>query len=97
MLIFSTVKSNPLHLVSNLLYLQRFRYRNAYSYPLDRVDGDGGGSGGEESFCLINMLAVAEFLENVDLTTLGLATASITGVRSVFPILFLSLIGLCNI
>jgi len=95
MLIFSTVKLNPLRLVSNLLYLQRFRHRNAYSYPLDRVDGDG--SGGEESFCLINMLAVAEFLENVDLATLGLATASITGVRSVFPISFLSLINLCDI
>ena len=95
MLIFSTVKSNPLRLVSNLLYLQRFRHRNAYSYSLDRIDGDGNGSGGEESFCLINMLAVAEFLENVDLATLGLATASIPGVRSVFPISFL-LISLCD-
>lgn len=95
MLIFSTVKSNPLRLVSNLLYLQRFRHRNAYSYP--RVDGDRNGNGGEETFCLINMLAVAEFLENVDLATLGLATASITGVRSVFPISFLLLINLCDI
>ena len=97
MLIFSTVKSNPLRLVSNLLYLQRFRHRNAYSYPLGRVDGEGIGNGGEETFCLINMLAVAEFLENVDLATLGLATASIAGVRSVFPISFLLLINLCDI
>jgi len=83
MLIFSTVKSNPPRLVSNLLYLQRFRHRNVYSYSLDRVDGNGGGSGGEESFCLINMLAVAEFLENVDLAALGLAATSVTGVKSV--------------
>jgi hypothetical protein len=32
---------------------------------------------GEESFCLINMLAVAEFLEGVDLEGLGLGGASI--------------------
>ena len=28
--------------------------------------------GGEESYCLINIMAVAEFLENVDLAALGL-------------------------
>jgi len=28
--------------------------------------------GGEESFCLINLMAVAEFLENVDMAGLGL-------------------------
>ncbi|KAF5362430.1 hypothetical protein D9756_002756 [Leucocoprinus leucothites] len=66
MLIFSTVKSNPPHLVSHLLFLQRFRHRNAY------VNAGNESGGGEESFCLINMLAVAEFLENVDLAGLGL-------------------------
>jgi len=28
--------------------------------------------GGEESYCLINLMAVAEFLENVDMAGLGL-------------------------
>ncbi|KAF8993241.1 hypothetical protein BDQ17DRAFT_1368587 [Cyathus striatus] len=38
-----------------------------------QVSGDvNQGVGGEESYCLINMMAVAEFLENVDLAALGL-------------------------
>ncbi|TFK39557.1 hypothetical protein BDQ12DRAFT_682001 [Crucibulum laeve] len=57
MIIFSVVKSNPPHLVSHLLFTQRFRNHSV---------------GGEESYCLINMMAVAEFLENVDLAALGL-------------------------
>ncbi|KXN87298.1 Vacuolar protein sorting-associated protein 9A [Leucoagaricus sp. SymC.cos] len=82
MLIFSTVKSNPPHLVSNLLYLQRFRHRNAYSSDV------GGGNGGEESFCLINMLAVAEFLEGVDLLALGLGSVDdVTATAELTPII----------
>lgn len=57
MIIFSVVKANPPHLVSNLLYTQRFRNQSI---------------GGEEGYCLINLMAVAEFLENVDLAALGL-------------------------
>jgi hypothetical protein len=57
MLIYAVVKTNPAHLVSQLLYIQRFRNRTF---------------GGEESYCLINLMAVAEFLENVDLASLGL-------------------------
>jgi len=57
LMIFSVVKSNPPHLLSHLLYIQRFRNESF---------------GGEESYCLINLLAVAEFLENVDLAALGL-------------------------
>ncbi|KAF8141862.1 hypothetical protein EV363DRAFT_35915 [Boletus edulis] len=56
-LIFSVVKANPSKLVSHLLFTQRFR-NQAF--------------GGEESYCLINLMAVAEFLENVDLGALGL-------------------------
>lgn len=56
-MIFSVVKANPPHLVSNLLFTQRFRNQSV---------------GGEESYCLINMMAVAEFLENVDMVALGL-------------------------
>lgn len=68
MIIFSVVKSNPPHLVSNLLYTQRFRNQSAFMQ-----EGNGG-----ESFCLINLVAVAEFLENVDLEGLGLGSAADT-------------------
>ncbi|KAF8835944.1 hypothetical protein BDN67DRAFT_974743 [Paxillus ammoniavirescens] len=57
-IIFSVVKANPARLVSHLLFTQRFRNQSF---------------GGEESYCLINLMAVAEFLENVDLGALGLA------------------------
>ena len=57
LIIYSVVKANPPHLVSNLLFIQRFRNQAV---------------GGEESYCLINLLAVAEFLENVDMAGLGL-------------------------
>jgi len=56
-MIYSVVKSNPPHFLSHLLYIQRFRNESF---------------GGEESYCLINLLAAAEFLENVDLAALGL-------------------------
>lgn len=60
-LIFSVVKSNPPHLLSNLLFTQRFRNRNV---------------GGEESYALINAMAVGEFLENVDMSNLGLVDST---------------------
>ncbi|KAF8511834.1 hypothetical protein BU17DRAFT_54371 [Hysterangium stoloniferum] len=56
-LIYSVVKANPAHLVSHLLYTQRFRSLNAE---------------GQERYCLINLMAVVEFLENVDMGALGL-------------------------
>ncbi|KAI9062649.1 hypothetical protein FKP32DRAFT_1677169 [Trametes sanguinea] len=58
LMIFAVVKANPPHLVSHLLYTQRFRRERA--------------AGGEEGYCLVNLMAVAEFLENVDLAALGL-------------------------
>jgi hypothetical protein len=57
MIIFAVVKANPPKLVSNLLFTQRYRNQSV---------------GGEESYCLVNLMAVAEFLENVDLAALGL-------------------------
>lgn len=57
LLIFSVVKANPARLVSHLLYTQRFRSRS---------------TGGQESYCLINLMAVVEFLEHVDMSALGL-------------------------
>ncbi|TFY80583.1 hypothetical protein EWM64_g3431 [Hericium alpestre] len=57
LMIYAVVKANPQHLVSHLLYTQRFRNERF---------------GGEESYCLVNLMAVADFLENVDLKVLGL-------------------------
>jgi VPS9-like protein len=57
LMIFAVVKANPSHFVSHLLYTQRFRNQQI---------------GGEESYCLVNLMAVADFLENVDLRALGL-------------------------
>ncbi|OCH86943.1 hypothetical protein OBBRIDRAFT_782382 [Obba rivulosa] len=64
LMIFAVVKANPPRLVSNLLYTQRFRREGAGS--------------GEEGYCLINLMAVAEFLENVDLAALGLGESEKT-------------------
>jgi hypothetical protein len=57
LIIFAVVRAAPPRLVSQLLFVQRFRSRAA---------------GGEAEYCLVNMMAVAEFLENVDLAALGL-------------------------
>ncbi|KDQ19165.1 hypothetical protein BOTBODRAFT_52326 [Botryobasidium botryosum FD-172 SS1] len=59
-IIFSVVKANPTRLVSHLLYVQRYRSKQV---------------GGEENFCLVNLMAVVEFLENVDLEALGLSSS----------------------
>lgn len=75
LMIFAVVKANPPRLVSHLLYTQRFRNQAV---------------GGEESYCLINLLAVAEFLENVDLAALGLGEKEKSVIRCVS--VFLSLI-----
>ncbi|KAG8875501.1 hypothetical protein FRB97_005062 [Tulasnella sp. 331] len=71
-LIYSVVKSNPPQLVSHVLYTQRYRHKSA--------------SGGEEGFCLINIMAVAEFLENVDMTALGLTETDRVSIADLDPI-----------
>ncbi|PVF97932.1 hypothetical protein CPB86DRAFT_759256 [Serendipita vermifera] len=72
-IIYSVVKANPPELVSHLLYVERYRMRAA--------------AGGEEGFCLINLLAVVEFLENVDLAALGLAdSARVLSVADLAPL-----------
>jgi len=78
MIIFSVVKTNPPQLVSNLLYTQRFRNQSV---------------GGEESYCLINLMAVAEFLENVDLAALGLGDSDKV-MRSAFIHMFVRVVVL---
>lgn len=71
LIIFSVVKANPPQLVSHLLYTQRYRNRNV---------------GGEENYCLINLMAVCEFLENVDLKALGLKDSDSKVIRYIsFP------------
>ena len=74
-LIFSVVKANPSRLVSHLLFTQRFR-NQSFS--------------GEESYCLINLMAVAEFLENVDLGALGLGESEKVLRYASFPFLYSS-------
>jgi hypothetical protein len=56
LIICAVVRAAPPRLVAQLL-VQRFRSRAA---------------GGEAEYCLVNKMAVAEFLENVDLVVLGL-------------------------
>ena len=72
LMIFAVVKANPPHLVSHLLFTQRFRRERA--------------AGGEEGYCLINLMAVAEFLENVDLAALGLGESEKMVIRCVLGI-----------
>ncbi|KAG1865739.1 hypothetical protein C8R48DRAFT_184013 [Suillus tomentosus] len=72
LLIFAVVKSNPARLVSHLLFTQR--YRNAAF------------AGGEERYCLINLMAVVEFLENVDLGAVGVGGIGIVSTAHLTPI-----------
>lgn len=55
----------------HLLYIQRFWNRAV---------------GGEESYCLINLMAAAEFLENADLAHLGLAGGDEISTADLSPI-----------
>ncbi len=57
LLIYSIIRSNPLHLVSNLLYIQRYR-----AEALLR---------GESAYSLVNMQAAVAFIENVEPAALG--------------------------
>lgn len=69
LVIFSVVKSNPPQLVSQLMYLRR--YRSAICLT------------GEVSYAIVNLTAVVEFLEHVDLAELGLGKDSSKVMRSV--------------
>ncbi|WWD08310.1 hypothetical protein V865_006421 [Kwoniella europaea PYCC6329] len=61
-IIYSVVKSNPPQLASQLMYLRR--YRSAICLT------------GEASYAIVNLTAVVEFLEHVDLAELGLGGES---------------------
>lgn len=60
LLIYAVVQANPYKLVSNVLFVQRFR-----SDHLMRGEGE---------YCLTNMDAVRAFLTNCDIASLGLTT-----------------------
>ncbi|WWC92284.1 uncharacterized protein L201_007238 [Kwoniella dendrophila CBS 6074] len=61
-IIYAVVKSNPPQLASQLMYLRR--YRSAICLT------------GEASYAIVNLTAVVEFLEHVDLAELGLGGES---------------------
>ncbi|KAK6497331.1 hypothetical protein TWF481_011745 [Arthrobotrys musiformis] len=64
-LIYSLIISPPnIHIVSNLLYIQRFRYQKS-------IDG-------EAAYCLTNLEAAVSFLETVDMGTLAANESSLT-------------------
>lgn len=73
-IIYAVVKSNPPQLASQLMYLRR--YRSAICLT------------GEASYAIVNLTAVVEFLEHVELSQLGLGDESDRVIRS--AILFLS-------
>ncbi|WWD20698.1 hypothetical protein CI109_105174 [Kwoniella shandongensis] len=75
-IIYAVVKSNPPQLASQLMYLRR--YRSAICLT------------GEASYAIVNLTAVVEFLEHVDLAELGLGGDS----DKVMSIADLSPIGL---
>jgi len=61
-IIYAVVKSNPPQLASQLMFLRR--YRSAICLT------------GEASYAIVNLTAVVEFLEHVDLAELGLGNES---------------------
>jgi len=61
-IIYAVVKSNPPQLASQLMYLRR--YRSAICLT------------GEASYAIVNLTAVVEFLEHVELSQLGLGDES---------------------
>ncbi|BGP56436.1 hypothetical protein JCM8202v2_004054 [Rhodotorula sphaerocarpa] len=63
LLIYSVVRANPPHLVSHLRYIHRFRCESLLH--------------GQASYCATNFDAVIEWAQHVDLSTLGLSSASV--------------------
>ena len=74
-MIYAVVKANPSQLASQLMFLQR--YRSAICLT------------GEASYAIVNLTAVIEFLEHVELAELGLGKDEGKVIRSVTLILAL--------
>lgn len=79
LIIFAVVKANPAQLASQLMYLRR--YRSAISLA------------GEASYAIVNLTAVVEFLEHVQLSELGLGSAKVMSVDDLSPIGLADLAG----
>ncbi|KAJ3815289.1 hypothetical protein F5876DRAFT_31022 [Lentinula aff. lateritia] len=63
LLILSVVASNPPRLISHLLFTQRFLFTHTFqAFPQN-----GSSAAGEQAYCLVNLMAVAEFIGNLDL------------------------------
>lgn len=60
LLILSVVASNPPRLISHLLFTQRFLFTH-------RFETNGPSAAGEQAYCLVNLMAVAEFIGSLDL------------------------------
>lgn len=60
LLILSVVASNPPRLISHLLFTQRFLFTH-------RLETNGPSAAGEQAYCLVNLMAVAEFIGSLDL------------------------------
>lgn len=71
LLIYSVVRSNPPRLISHLKFSHRFR-----SESLMR---------GQASYCLTNFDAVVEFLNHVDVSSLGLSSQKVLAAASPSP------------
>ncbi|WVO17428.1 hypothetical protein L204_105120 [Cryptococcus depauperatus] len=73
-IIFAVVKSNPYQLASQLMYLRR--YRSAICLT------------GEANYAIVNLTAVVEFLEHVNLSELGLGGDSnkVMSIENLSPI-----------
>ncbi|KAE9395460.1 hypothetical protein BT96DRAFT_922827 [Gymnopus androsaceus JB14] len=60
LLILSVVATNPPRLISHLLFTQRFLFTH-------RFQTSGSSAAGEQAYCLVNLMAVAEFIGSLDL------------------------------
>ncbi|KAJ3763788.1 hypothetical protein EV360DRAFT_32779 [Lentinula raphanica] len=63
LLILSVVISNPPRLVSHLLFTQRF----LFTHTFQATSPSSSSAAGEQAYCLVNLMAVAEFIGNLDL------------------------------
>ncbi|KAJ3731763.1 hypothetical protein DFJ43DRAFT_1183954 [Lentinula guzmanii] len=63
LLILSVVISNPPRLISHLLFTQRFPFTHKFQASLQNRSS----AAGEQAYCLVNLMAVAEFIGNLDL------------------------------
>ncbi|KAJ4469524.1 hypothetical protein J3R30DRAFT_3550652 [Lentinula aciculospora] len=74
LLILSVVTSNPPHLITHLLFTQRFLFTHTFQSSYSQAGSSS--AAGEQAYCLVNLMAVAEFIGNLDLESVMSARAS---------------------